>query len=52
MIRFFRNFAEEFAEGDVGDRVMLLLMLLLMIYIVFMILLFAMLLLVPWEVPL
>lgn len=50
MIRFFRDFAEEFAESDVGDRVLLLLMLLLMVLTVFVILLFARLLLIPWEV--
>lgn len=52
MIRFFRDFAEEFAESDTGDRVMLLLLLLLMVFIVFVILLFAKLLLIPWEVTL
>lgn len=50
MIRFIREFAKEFAESDIGDRVMLLLMLLLMVFIVFVILLFAKFLLIPWEV--
>lgn len=52
MIRFFKDFAREFVESDVEERVMLLLTLLLMVFIVFVILLFAKLLLIPWEVTL
>lgn len=52
MIRFFRDFAEEFAESNVGDRMMLLMMLLLMLFSVLVIILFAKLLLIPWEVTL